>query len=1098
MSDLKLNDPVYVHRDGGSKLEGIVAFFGEVGFAEGDDWVGVRLTGTSAGNGKNDGSVQSQTYFKCPPNCGLFVRAASLEKRQLSKLEVLRLRRELASSGISSVSAPSITGSAAATTPPRSAAKSTSATTPAAARLEELRRKREAIIAERETSTGQEANQQALESLKKQLEEKDDSLASLQEKLAKVENELSEIKELNETMTSEKNRLQDQLKSRLPVPTSKNESDSVVQPVPDTWSREKQILESQVIQSEEQIRALTKQLEKQKSEHSTEVTQLRSESLAYKNELQKLSEQSEQRGTADASHYKEKAKLQAQIAALKREVTDLRNEKIELDSTLEDLALDKDHLQEENESLAEKYEEVKIDCETAQMEVDELRMELEEAKAAAEKASSSMEMSVAAAAAGTTVATNAESDDMAQALSIQNARLREALIRLREQSSVEKMELTRQLKAVEKEAEAAKNQVKENTDLEDLKQKLEGEIRDLKDMVDQGAAFEGMVEDLSDKLLEMEEQNVSLTATIRELEESAELTTEMEEVQAEEIKAMTRDLEDRETVIRNLEEAIKMQRKREDDFNRTVTNYRSTVETLKKEKEALMETQQGGEGEKSSLLASSQKALSRAAQLVSDAAEMRKREAQAALEKIQGQAQSHLAERLEKMLPKGIVTLEVSAVKGELLVSRIAGLVSGSLDGIASSFDKAVRVVPLEDEITVDPSDESISLVLSDESQQDVANMIHQSECAQVLIGTGVDAIKYLSAGQWPDLLTDQQSADLGSHLGHNMIDLEAVLISMLKSLKEEGGIDTHQSSIDSLRQANSSAKITLESELQSGDMALLSDWNPPGLELLDRATRAKFACLGAASTVAVSCRGNSLVGAVGSQLRSFFMKLDALSVEASQACSRLTLLDVQQTDEVSSLTSAADLLQNACDALITEVRKAMLEGEVVTLDELKACDDVAEAAIKVMAQFSSALRSAKLNTEENGIHHPLSPEAVDAWIGLSRLTMQLRGVDGDDDDINFLVRARNIEHRLAEAINNEPKLQMANSKVASLEKVRAELCLDFLKILHIISSLTLSSCRVHCRVLPLDPRKLPCRTHVSPSWKNCLQNQAPNLLLPR
>ena len=77
-------------------------------------------------------------------------------------------------------------------------------------------------------------------------------------------------------------------------------------------------------------------------------------------------------------------------------------------------------------------------------------------------------------------------------------------------------------------------------------------------MVDQGAAFEGMVEDLSDRVMEMEEQNVSLSATIRELEESAELTTEMEEVQAEELKAMTRDLEDRETVIRNLEEAIKM------------------------------------------------------------------------------------------------------------------------------------------------------------------------------------------------------------------------------------------------------------------------------------------------------------------------------------------------------------------------------------------------------------------------------------------------------------------------------------------------------------------------------------------------------------
>lgn len=40
-----------------------------------------------------------------------------------------------------------------------------------------------------------------------------------------------------------------------------------------------------------------------------------------------------------------------------------------------------------------------------------------------------------------------------------------------------------------------------------------------------------------------------------------------------------------------------------------------------------MELQEGGEGEKSDLVSASQKALARAAQLVQDAAEMRKREA---------------------------------------------------------------------------------------------------------------------------------------------------------------------------------------------------------------------------------------------------------------------------------------------------------------------------------------------------------------------------------------------------------------------------------------------------------------------------------------
>ena len=247
------------------------------------------------------------------------------------------------------------------------------------------------------------------------------------------------------------------------------------------------------------------------------------------------------------------------MAALRREVSDLKNEKIDLESSLEDLALDKEQLQEENEGLREKLDEIKIDSETAQMEVEELRMELEETKAAAERAGSSAEMQAAAVASGTVDgATSAQSDDMAQALSIQNARLREALIRLREQTSVEKMELSRQLKAAEKDVETIKGQVKQSEELASQKQKHEEEIRERKDMVDQGAGFEGMVEDLSDRLMEMEEQNVSLATTIRELEEAAELTAEMEEVQAKELKAMSRDLEDRDTLIRNLEEAIKM------------------------------------------------------------------------------------------------------------------------------------------------------------------------------------------------------------------------------------------------------------------------------------------------------------------------------------------------------------------------------------------------------------------------------------------------------------------------------------------------------------------------------------------------------------
>ena len=120
-----------------------------------------------------------------------------------------------------------------------------------------------------------------------------------------------------------------------------------------------------------------------------------------------------------------------------------------------------------------------------------------------------------------------EAQDLAQNLSIQNARLREALIRLREQSSVEKMDMTRQLRSMEKEANEAKAVSVEVESLREARKQLEEEVADLKDMVEQGSAYEVMVEDLSDRVLSLEEELMTLQQTIREMEEAADITAEV-------------------------------------------------------------------------------------------------------------------------------------------------------------------------------------------------------------------------------------------------------------------------------------------------------------------------------------------------------------------------------------------------------------------------------------------------------------------------------------------------------------------------------------------------------------------------------------------
>ena len=99
---------------------------------------------------------------------------------------------------------------------------------------------------------------------------------------------------------------------------------------------------------------------------------------------------------------------------------------------------------------------------------------------------------------------------------------------------------------------------------------------------------------------------------------------------------------------------------------------------------------QSGEANKSSLITSSQQALARAAQLVSDATKMRKREAQYTFEGIDYQVYKHFV-RLKQMLPPSLVAPELAAMKGELATSKVVGIASKSLEGIVQSFAKVIK-----------------------------------------------------------------------------------------------------------------------------------------------------------------------------------------------------------------------------------------------------------------------------------------------------------------------------------------------------------------------------------------------------------------------
>jgi len=1171
-SALEINDPVFVHRDttsssssagvtpikaGGKTLEGIVAYLGPVAFNKDTDWIGVRLTGSAVGLGKNDGTVKGQRYFDAPQSCGLFVKASAISKRNLTRLEELRLRRELKQQGSSSSSSsssatPSSSSSSSTTgassrtpassrkssisriggggttgipktpgsisttkiTPykksalPSSSFVSPKVTTTAtsktpksttSSRLDEIRQRRAQLKAETTTTTST-----TTPSSVSVLEKETVPSSELQAQLAAMQQELSQAVEEKEQQSKQIHSLEQELHSAANSPScdpiiSIHDESQTAQLQTQLEEMERQLVEQQQTSQKavDTLQTKFQQAEVELAAATSQVTGLTKELTDRDQRRERAQEDAHAHiHTSDAVHYKERAKLQGDVASLTRRIEQLELDKQEFEHQIEELVLDKEQLTEEKEHLEDQLEEVKLDSETAQMELEESKMELEIANSFGTSGggtsggngndgrsgmtpASSMdgeegedegdgEGEEGAVAVGRRDAQQQAHADVAHNLSIQNARLREALIRLREQSAMEKMEVTRQLRSSEKQVEEATKLATEVETLRETQNECDEQICDLKDMVEQGSAYEIMVEELSDRLLSLEEELTSSLQTIRELEEAADITAEMEEVQTEEVKALNREMEDRETVIRNVEEAIKIQRKREEDFQRTVSNYRKSVETLKQEKSAILELHQGGEGENADLVSASQKALARAAQLVQDAAEMRKREAQAAIDRIESQVRMHLSERLESMLPASVTTAEVASIKGELLLSKVVGKSSLSLDGIARSFAKIIRARAWEwrssnntnktnsntksdeakeatEEEDVDVVVEEKILFLSDDQQQMAATMVHQSEVAHVAINVSGDLLWLLSAGQWPDVLSTEASSELGAIMGHSMNELDIVLGNVLNTLKEEGVLSPHQSNIGAFRQTVVTTMQTLKSHIeQDGESLVPMNWKPPALKLFRDASGAKYSCLGCYAAVACILSAGGPIKTkediAKSQelitvLKPLLRKLDQAASEAVKSCLRLAKLDILDETIVSSLSQAAEMWRTSSDDCLGNVYNMLLSEEGLTPESIGACEAATDEVVRVVSHFATVLRSANLTDAEDTKFHPFSPEIADVWEGVTMLARAIRSKDGDAEDVNYLVRARTIENNLEDAVESVPELSVATTKMSSLEK---------------------------------------------------------------
>jgi hypothetical protein len=166
--------------------------------------------------------------------------------------------------------------------------------------------------------------------------------------------------------------------------------------------------------------------------------------------------------------------------------------------------------------------------------------------------------------------------------------------------------------------------------------------------------------------------------------------------------------------------------------------------------------------------------------------------------------------------------------------------------------------------------------------------------------------------------------------------------------------------------------------------------------------------------------------------LGNIYSKVEACSQQSANAFLRLASLDLRNEPLVERLTRSFSSLAEQSKRLLDLIHDVTLGGNT----DIQICESEADNCLRELAGLNQFMRSENMNPAEDERCHPLCPEVEDAWDGVVNTVRMIRSIDGDADDINCLIRAEALERRFADAVENEPKLSLANAKIADLEKV--------------------------------------------------------------
>jgi dynactin 1 len=490
---------------------GVIRFIGDIHVAAGQ-FMGIELPEPS---GKNDGSVKGERYFNCPPEHGLFLRAAGISRivsqpapPKTAAPPKAAPRQSLAARAGSVKPRPSSVGMKP---PPPPVAK------PAAAPAKRMSMVGTANLRDPFNAKPPPGRKSSV------------STMSTISGPSRAGATLSPTKESTPRFSRQ---------SLKPTPTPSTSS------APTKASRD-----SNVDALETEIRHLKKQLAENR-ETIAALDQVKGDKARIENILQKVQAKCQ-------SFHQENTDLKARQQELQAEYERLDKADQEHESIIELATLDR-------EMAEEKQEQAEAELEQLRARLEERELELEILKSESEMLTEDM--------------TDEDKHTTGYfQLQTERDRLRQALIRLKEMTEETEADLKGRIKELEKD-QAQMEEVREQIkNLQTTSTTSEGIIRELREQLDAAEDWEEIIEDLSSQNQQYKDQLVEKDLVIQDLENLKELNDELEMHHMEQANDLRTELDVKEAEVADQTRKLTEQEASIVDQDTMITKFRDLV-----------------------------------------------------------------------------------------------------------------------------------------------------------------------------------------------------------------------------------------------------------------------------------------------------------------------------------------------------------------------------------------------------------------------------------------------------------------------------------------------------------------------------------------